>query len=113
MHQAHDRAGLAELPDRLDTAAMRKQGMMIGLVQVASVHAAARREIAVAISIADETGDLVDGEPVRDAIAELLDNCIGIAAEGVDGGPCEPAPLLFQGLRQVPVKQRDPGRDAA
>ena len=48
-----------------------------------------------------------------DAVAQALDDGLGVAAEGVDGGRDEPAPPVFEGLRQVPVKERDPGGDSA
>ena len=72
VHQAHDRAGRAECPHGLDTASVREQGVVIGLIQLAGIDSPAGGEVAVAIAVADETGDLVDGEPVRDAIASRL-----------------------------------------
>ena len=59
------RAGPAERSHGLDAMAVREQGVMIGLVQLARTDPSARGEIAVAVAVADETGDLVDREPVR------------------------------------------------
>ena len=71
----------------------------------------ARGEVAVAVAVADEAGDLVDREPAVDAVAQPLDDGLGIAAEGVDRLADEPAPPVFERLGQVPVEERDPGRD--
>ena len=60
---------------------------MISLIQLARAHALARGEVAVAVAVADEAGDLVDGEPVRDAVAQPFDDRLGVAAEGVDRRP--------------------------
>ena len=85
------RPGLRRGPHRRDAAAMREQGVMIGLVESLALDLQARGELAVAIAVADEAGDLVDREPARDAVAQPLDDRLGVAAEGVGRGPDEPA----------------------
>ena len=43
-----------------------------------------------------------------DAVAQAFDDCLGVAAEGVDRAALEPAAAVFERLGQVPVEERDP-----
>ena len=111
VHQPHMRPGPAPRPHSLDAEPMCQKRMMVCLIQLLCPHALARREISVAIAVADEAGDLVHGEPVLDAVSQAFDHFPGIAAEGIDRVSGEPATPVFERLRQVPVKERNPGGD--
>ena len=103
----------AEGSDGGDGVAVGEKGVVVGLIEAFGVDLEAGGEYAGSVAVADEAGDLVDGEPVKDAVAEALDDGLGVAGEGVDGGADEPAALVFEGLGEVPVEECGPGGDAA
>mmetsp|Transcript_6969 Transcript_6969/g.22743 ORF Transcript_6969/g.22743 Transcript_6969/m.22743 type:complete len:285 (+) Transcript_6969:733-1587(+) len=77
-----------------------------------SIGAAARSEDAVRIAFADEGQGLVEGDPLID-LGEGREGEVGVVREVRDALGREPASvLLFEGLRQVPVIERDEGLDA-
>ncbi len=86
---------------------------MIALVNRPRVLAPAGREGAVAVSLPDETGHLVEGEPTLDPVPQPADHSLGIVAERVHRDPCQPAAPVLERLRQVPVEKRHPGCDPA
>ena len=45
------------------------------------------------------------GHPLRHPVPEMLPDDPGVVREGLHGGPGRPAPLVFQGLGEVPVVQ--------
>ncbi len=56
---------------------------------------------------------LVHGEPHRDPVPERRRDQVGVLAEAPRGLPVQPAAAVFEGLRQIPVVQRDDRVDAA
>jgi hypothetical protein len=86
--------------------------VVVGLVQHGGALLAARGLGAIAVGQQGEAADLVERDPVLHLVAELLDDGVGIAREGVHGGAGGPAAAVFQRLRQVPVEERHPRRDA-
>src|SRR5437588_265373 len=85
--------------------------MVISLVDELRADAAAGGERAVAVAVADETGHLVEREPVPHAVPQPLHDRIGVRAEGVGRRPDEPAAAVLEPLRvRRPVALReDPG----
>ena len=63
----------------------------------------------VAVDGVDER--FVERDPHRDAVAEALGHDVGVLGEPGGGVPVEPAAVVLQRLRQVPVEQRDHGGD--
>ena len=65
-------------------------------------------------AVAEEPRDvgLVDRHPVRHAVGEALADDRGVVREPVDGGPVQPAAVVLERLRQVPVVERDHRLDA-
>ena len=59
----------------------------------------------------DDVG-LVDGDPVLDPVGEPLADDGGVLGEAVDGVAVEPAAVVLERLRQVPVEERDHRLDA-
>ncbi len=86
---------------------------MVSLVQRLRVDLKPRREVAVSITLADEARDLVEREPVHDAIAQPFDHGLGVTLERLHGIAHQPATAVFEALGQIPVEERDPGRDLA
>ncbi len=60
-------------------------------------------------AVAQDRGDvgLVDGDPVLDAVGEPLADDGGVLREAVDGVAVEPAAVVLERLREVPVVERD------
>ena len=56
---------------------------------------------------------LVDRDPVLDPVREPLADQLGVLGEAVDGVAVEPAALVLERLRQVPVVQRGHRLDAS
>src|SRR5262245_59204168 len=81
----------------------------------AEVHRFAPTDLHVEslISTFDERPELVDREEARDAIAEVLGDVSGVVCERLGRVLRLPAAvLILEGLRQIPVVQRDEGLDA-
>lgn len=50
---------------------------------------------------------LVDGNPKLDFVSQPIEDDISILPEPLDNGDILPAPLILQGLGEVPVVQSD------
>ena len=61
----------------------------------------------------DDDVRLVVRDPVADAVAEPRRGKMRELGEGLGGVAIGPAAFVLQRLRQVPVVERDEGRDAA
>ena len=105
-----DVAWLAGGAKGFDASAMRDQRVMQRLAGGLFVGAAGRED-AHAVADPDRDG-LVERGPAAHPVAEGSERQIGVVGEGVDDAAVDPAALVLEGLRQVPVIERDVGRDA-
>ncbi len=85
---------------------------MVGGAQRVDRVGAARGVHAGAVSEEGAAPRLVEGDPVRDAVAQGAGDDARVVGEPLGGVPVRPAARVLQGLRQVPVVQREGRRDA-
>src|SRR4028118_2278877 len=90
---------------------------MIALVHQLCIFLATGSMDAYLITQTDEARHFIECEPVLHAVAQPLDDGLGVNAKSIYGGTVEPTPTLrvpgiFEYLWQVPVEKRYPGRDA-
>ena len=87
--------------------------MVRGLIEPRRRQLEAGRENALAVAVTDEDVGFVEGEEAPDAIAEPRGDIAGVIGERLGGlAPFPAAKTVLQGLRQVPVIERDVGRDS-
>src|SRR3712207_5103474 len=114
----------APSPDRLYRQPVPEHRVMTNLIDLArpDVHPGRRFDaddgtadlrFSAAVSLVNERGELVDGEEVLDAVAELLGHIPRVVGERLWclARPPPAVPVL-QGLRQVPVVERGERLDA-
>ena len=94
-------------------AAQLDRGAAVGQQQVVGGREAVEEQRLAggvgAHAVAEDRGDvgLVDRDPVLDAVGEPLAHDGGVLGEPVDGVAVEPAAVVLERLRQVPVVERD------
>ena len=87
--------------------------MVRGLIEPRRRQLEAGRENALAVAVTDEDVGFVEGEEAPDAIAEPRGDIAGVIGERLGGlAPFPAAKPVLQGLRQVPVIERDVGGDS-
>jgi hypothetical protein len=75
-------------------------------------HRAARCVLPEGVAVERRDVRLVDRDPVLDPVGVPLPDQGGVLGEGLDGLAVEPAAVVLEGLRQVPVVQRHHRLDA-
>ena len=106
-----DRRPLGVGAQRIDGRAMGQVHVMNGLVQGRRIGEA-RRMPGEAIAEQREQRRFVEGGEAPDAVAEAARNQCRIVGEPAGDVAVEPAAVVLQGLRQVPVVKAEPGLDA-
>ena len=96
---------------RLQRVAVAEQ-QVVGGVRGTGADGAAGGVVPAAVAEERRAPRLVQGDPVRDHVAELLGDDGGVVGEPARGVAVEPAAAILQRLRQVPVVQRRPRGDA-
>src|SRR5579875_1609217 len=84
----------------------------VGRLQRVRQAGPARRVLGAVVAEEGATPGLVQGDPVADAIAQPARDDVHVGGEGLGCGARRPAPRVLERLREVPVIERDPGREA-
>ena len=99
--------------DRPNREAMAEDRVVRGLIEPRRRQLQAGGENALAVAVTDEDVGFVEGEEAPDAIAELRGDIAGVIGERLGGlAPFPAAKPVLEGLRQVPVIERDVGGDS-
>ena len=97
---------------QLDGRATVAEQQVVGDREGVEHHRAARRVLAERVAVERRHVGLVDRYPVLDAVGVPRADQGGVLGEGLDGVAVEPAAVVLEGLREVPVVERHHRRHA-
>ena len=97
--------------DGLDRAAVREQRVVADADHVGLGELEPGRVLTGLVSQQHEALGLIERDPVRDAVGQTVNNDARVVGEPIDNIRIEPAALLLELEREVPVVERDVGGD--